>query len=597
MPLPIEQYALLGNCLSSALVGLDGSIDWYCVPRFDSRACFAALLGTAEHGRWLIAPEAGEFQTERHYRGDTLVLETVFRTADSEVAVIDFMPMHPPRHSLIRIVEGRRGVMRMHLALTIRFDYGRTVPWVRKVARGILATAGPNSLRLRTDVPLEGEGLETVASFDVQEHQRHSFVLTWCPSHRSGPPDIDPFQSLVHTERSWRRWSDRNRYAGEWRPQVMRSLITLKALTYQPTGGVLAAPTTSLPEDPGGSRNWDYRFCWLRDATFTLYALLIGGYREESKAWRQWVLRAVAGNPEQVQVLYGLAGERLLTELEVPWLPGYKGAQPVRIGNAAHDQTQFDMVGEIMDAFHVAHKEGVKPIDSAWRFQLALLRWFETVWRGPDNGIWEIRGDPQHFTHSKVMAWVAFDRAIKAVQKFGFEGPVEAWKAIRQEIHDEVCQRGFDTDKNSFVQAYESRELDASTLMIPLVGFLPPGDPRVRGTVEAIEKGLMRDGFVLRYRTASGVDGLEGDEGAFLMCSFWLADNYELIGRHDDAVRMFERLLAIANDVGLLSEEFEPRSGRHLGNFPQALSHVGLINTARNLSPKPGGPAHRRYKA
>ena len=603
MPLPIEDYALIGDCETAALVGRDGSIDWLCWPRFDAGACFAALLGGPEHGRWLVAPAgvapgAPEARGRRRYRGDTLILETDFETADGAVTVIDFMPPRDGSADLVRMVVGRRGRVAMRTALTVRFDYGTTVPWVSHIAadapepalRGAWrAIAGPHMLVLSTAVPLRGEDLSTVGTFDVAEGETVSFVLAYTPSHERPAAPVDPRQALADTERFWREWAARCTYDGEWREPVMRSLLTLKALTYRPTGGIVAAPTTSLPEHIGGPRNWDYRYCWLRDATLTLLALMDAGYMEEAQAWRNWLLRAVAGSPSQLHILYGLGGERHLREWEVPWLPGYEDSAPVRVGNAAYDQLQLDVFGEVLDALH--HAGASTEIDSrngetyAWQLQRALVCHLEGIWEDPDEGIWEVRGPRQHFTHSKVMAWVAFDRAIKTAESRGLAGPLDRWRATRARIHDEVCRRGYDPEIGAFVQAYGSRDLDASGLMLPLVGFLPPDDPRVRGTVEAIERGLMTDGLVRRYDTHRTDDGLPPGEGAFLACSFWLADNLTLLGRHADARRLFERLLALRNDVGLLAEEYDTRARRQVGNFPQALSHLALVGTALNLAP------------
>jgi GH15 family glucan-1,4-alpha-glucosidase len=594
MPLPIEDYALIGDCQTAALVGRDGSIDWFCAPRFDSQACFAALLGTPENGRWLLAPAGEVRRVERQYRPGTLVLETVFMTDEGEVAVIDFMPPRSDVPDLIRIVEGRRGRVPMRMELIIRFDYGSAVPWVRRVERGISAIAGPDMLALRADVELEGADLHTVSRFDVAEGQRVPFDLTWHPSHRHRPPELDADKSLDITDRWWRDWSIRCKSEGNWCEAVRRSLITLKALTYAPTGGIVAAATTSLPEQIGGVRNWDYRFCWLRDATFTLYALMLAGYQEEAVAWREWLLRAVAGEPARMQIMYGLSGERRLTEWEVPWLPGYEGSAPVRTGNGAHGQHQLDVYGEVMDSLHQCRRFGLEASGPAWGLQTALTEFLESNWRLPDEGIWEVRGPRRNFTHSKVMAWVAFDRAVKAIYQYGHEGPADRWRAIRDAIHAEVCREGFDPEQGAFVQSYGSKHLDAGLLVIPMVGFLPPTDPRFIGTVGAIERGLMEDGFVRRYVADPEVDGLPPGEGAFLLCTFWLADALALIGRIDDARRVFNRLLAIRNDVGLLSEAYDPMSRRLLGNFPQAFSHIGLINTAYNLGPGMVGPAEQR---
>jgi GH15 family glucan-1,4-alpha-glucosidase len=596
MPSRIEDYALIGDCQTAALVGLDGSIDWLCFPRFDSGACFAALLGTPDHGRWLLAPATEVRAVRRAYRPGTLVLETEYQVAGGAVTVVDCMPPRTDVPDVLRVVVGTRGQVPMRMQLVVRFDYGSIVPWVRRVDGGIRAVAGPDTLVLRTPVPLRGEGLTTVAEFTVTEGQRVPFELTWHPSHEPMPSALDAEAAVDHTEAWWTEWSSRCTYRGPWREAVVRSLVTLKAMTYAPTGGIVAAATTSLPEQLGGVRNWDYRFCWLRDATFTLYSLMMGGYTEEARAWREWLLRAVAGSPPQIQIMYGLAGERRLTELELGWLPGYEGAAPVRIGNAAHGQLQLDIYGEVMDALHVARRQGLPPDENAWRVQRELLKYLETIWDQPDEGIWEVRGPRRHFTHSKMMAWVAMDRAVKGVEQLGLGGPMARWRALRDEIHAEVCRRGFDPARNTFVQYYGSRELDASLLMMPLVGFLPPDDPRVQGTVAAIERELLQDGFVLRYPTTPAVDGLPPGEGAFLACTFWLADNYALLGRRAEARECLERLLALRNDVGLLSEQYDPGAKRLTGNFPQAFSHVSLINTACNLSEEPG-PADVRPKS
>jgi GH15 family glucan-1,4-alpha-glucosidase len=596
MPLPIEDYGLIGDTQTAALVGKDGSVDWLCMPRFDSPACFAALLGGPEHGRWLLAPAGGVRRVERRYAGDSLVLETHFETDDGAVRVVDFMPPRGRAPDLVRIVEGVGGRVPMRMQLVIRFDYGSIVPWVRRIDGTLACVAGPDALCLRTPIETSGFELTTVAEFAVDEGDRVPFVLTWYPSHEPPPEEVDADHALRDTLAWWDEWGARLDYDGEWREDVARSLVVLKALTYAPTGGIVAAPTTSLPEWAGGVRNWDYRYCWLRDATFTLYALLASGFTDEARSWRDWLLRAVAGDPADLQIMYGAAGERRLTELELGWLPGYERSRPVRIGNAASNQLQLDVYGEVMDALHQGRRAGLEPNPTAWALQRKLLAFLEDGWREPDEGIWEVRGPRRHFTHSKVMAWVAFDRAVKAVENFGQAGPVERWKRLRAEVHDEVCRKGFDVDRGAFVQSYGSRTLDASLLMIPLVGFLPATDPRVRSTLEAIERELLSDGFVLRYPTdAEGsVDGLPPGEGAFLPCTFWLADNLHLVGREDDARRVFDRLLALRNDLGLLSEEYDPHAGRLLGNFPQAFTHVGLVNTAANLSPRRGGPARDR---
>ena len=590
----IEDYAIIGDCHTAALVARNGSIDWLCFPRFDGGACFAALLGNKEHGHWMIAPGDKVSHVERRYRDGTLVLETDYETADGAVTLIDCMPPRSSVPDVVRVVVGRRGQVRMRMQLIIRFDYGSIIPWVRRVPRGIRAVAGPDTLTLKTPVDLHNENFRTEAEFTVREGQRVPFVLMWYPSHEPEPGMIDADETLAATEQWWREWSGRCMYVGPWRDAVVRSLITLKALTYAPTGGIVAAPTTSLPECLGGVRNWDYRYCWVRDATFTLYALMLGGYIEEACAWREWLLRAVAGKPSQLNIMYGLAGERRLTETELAWLPGYQGSAPARIGNAAYRQFQLDVYGELMDAMHVARRGGLEPDENAWRVERALTEFVESAWSEPDNGIWEMRGPKRHFTHSKVMAWVAVDRMVKAVERFGLDGPVERWRSLRATIHAQVCRSGFDHERNTFVQYYGGRELDASLGMIPLVGFLPPDDSRVRGTIEAIERELMADGFVLRYRTAEEIDALPPGEAAFLACSFWLADNLVLSGRKDDARRLFERLLGLCNDVGLLSEGYDPANKRLLGNFPQALSHLALVNTACNLSRDRGPAVHRQ---
>jgi GH15 family glucan-1,4-alpha-glucosidase len=521
----------------------------------------------------------------RQYQRGTMVLETDFETSDGGVTVIDFMPLRGAYSDLVRMVVGRHGRVAMRMELVLRFDTGSIVPWVSRMDDGALrAIAGPDLVVLRTAVPVRGEGLTTVADFEVGAGETASFVLTYGPSHLPTPASVEPAAALADTQTYWRAWSERCTYRGEWPEAVWRSLLTLKSLTYRPTGGIVAAPTTSLPEQIGGPRNWDYRFCWLRDATLTLLAFMDAGYYDEAAAWRDWLLRTAAGSPSQVQIMYGLAGERRLREWEVPWLPGYEGSRPVRLGNAAHGQLQLDVYGEVMDALFQARQGGLEESPDAWKLERALVAHLETVWDQPDEGIWEVRGPRQHFTHSKVMAWVALDRVVRAAEQFGLDGALDRWRSLRQRIHDEVCSRGFDPQLGSFVQAYGSRQLDASLLMLPLVGFLPPSDARVRGTVQAIEQGLMVDGLVLRYNSAATDDGLPVGEGAFLACSFWLADNYIMLGRDDDARRLFERLLALRNDVGLLAEEYDPRARRQLGNFPQAFSHVSLVDTALNLA-------------
>jgi GH15 family glucan-1,4-alpha-glucosidase len=590
----IEDYALIGDCETAALVSKDGSIDWLCWPRFDSEACFAALLGDANNGLWRIALAAAagmdaNVRVRRRYRRDTLILETEFTTTDGSGAVvlIDFMLVRGGRASshLVRLVVGKRGTVPMRSELTVRFGHGGSVPWVTRSETGdLLAIAGPDMLHLRTPIEIRGEGLTTIGDFAVSAGQRVPFVLTYVPSHLPLPEPVDADDALQSTEEFWRSWASACRSPEQHAEIVTRSLITLKALTYAPTGGIIAAPTTSLPEQLGGPRNWDYRFCWLRDATLTLLALMNTGYYDEARAWRDWLLRAAAGSPAQIQIMYGVAGERWLAEREVPWLGGYENSKPVRIGNAAADQLQLDVFGEVMDALHHARLGGLQDLTAAWEFQRALLAHLETVWRAPDEGIWEVRGGRRHFTYSKVMAWVAFDRGIKTVEAFGLDGPVERWRRVRAEIHEEVCRRAFNTHLGSFAQAYDSDLLDASTLLIPQVGFLPPDDARVRGTVEAIERKLLRGGFVLRYDTGATEDGLPPGEGAFLPCSFWLADAYVLIGRPVDAQRLFERLVGLCNDVGLLAEEYDTDAQRLVGNFPQAFSHIALVNTAHNIA-------------
>jgi GH15 family glucan-1,4-alpha-glucosidase len=592
----IEDYAVLGDTQTAALVGLDGSIDWLCLPRFDSGACFASLLGDARHGHWLLSPQGQVSPPRRRYRPETLILETDFETDGGTVRLIDFMPPRDASPDVVRIVQGLRGQVRLRMELVIRFDYGSIVPWVRNLDGVLWAVAGPDSLYLHTPVETRGEHLTTVAEFVVSPGDRVPFVLTWNPSHL---PIMDPAQAeraLVETETWWKDWSGRCTYTGPYREQVLRSLITLKALTYAPTGGIVAAPTTSLPEALGGVRNWDYRYCWLRDATFTLYSFMAAGYQDEARTWRDWLLRAAAGDPAQLQIMYGPAGERRLTELVLDWLPGYEGSAPVRVGNAAVRQLQLDVYGEVMDTLHQARRIGIEDDEFSWALQRNLLEYLETGWNQPDEGIWEVRGPRRHFTHSKVMAWVAVDRAVKDIEAYGLQGDVERWKRLRETIHEEVCKKGYDAQRRSFVQYYGGQELDASLLMIPLVGFLPPTDERVRATVEAIERELCYDGFVLRYQTSASrqVDGLPPGEGVFLACTFWLADNYWLLGRHDEARRLFERLLAVCNDVGLLSEQYDPHTRRFLGNFPQAFSHVSLINTALNLSAEVGPAEHRK---
>jgi GH15 family glucan-1,4-alpha-glucosidase len=585
MPLPIEDYALIGDCLTGALVGKDGSIDWLCWPRFDSGACFAALLGDSRHGRWLLAPTDPGAPVSRAYRGDTLILETVFKTAAGSVAVIDFMPIGLEASSVVRIVEGRGGQVAMHMHLALRFDYGSATPWVTQLddGAGVCAVLGPNIVTLRAPLPVQGQGQATVAQFTVAPGDRAVFTLTWGPSHLPPPARIDASAALEGTAAFWSEWASRCQYQGGWRKPVLRSLLTLKALTYAPTGGIVAALTTSLPERLGGSRNWDYRYCWLRDATLTLVALMEGGYYDEALAWRVWLQRSVAGNPDELQIMYGIAGERILTEWMPKWLPGYQGAAPVRVGNAASEQLQLDVYGEVIGALHQARTRDLASPVSGWDIQTEFIAHLETIWNLPDDGIWEVRGGRRQFTHSKVMAWVALDRSISDATAFNFPAPLDRWRQTRDLMHAEICAKGFDSTRNAFTQSFGSPDLDASLLLIPQTGFLPVTDPRVAGTIRAIEQDLLVDGFVLRYRTDAGTDGLPPGEGAFLPCSFWLADAYSRQGRHAEARALFERLVNLSNDVGLLTEEYDPRAGRLVGNFPQAFSHLALISSALTL--------------
>jgi GH15 family glucan-1,4-alpha-glucosidase len=581
----IEDYALIGDTQAAALVGRDGSLDWLCLPRFDSGSCFAKLVGDDDHGRWLIAPDGEVTATSRHYRGHTMVLDTDWTTAEGTVRVTDFMP---PRHHhprVVRIVTGIEGQVTMRTDLAVRFEYGQDVPWVRRTERGLHFIAGPNALCLDSPVELQGEHMRHQATFIVRAGEQVPMVLSWHLSHDDTPFFLDVDRSLDEAVTWWEQWCDGvEEVHGEWQDQVLRSLMTLKALTYAPTGGIVAAATTSLPEAIGGVRNWDYRYCWVRDATLTLDALIEAGCREEAEAWMGWLGRAAAGAPDQLQIMYGPAGERRLTEFEVDWLPGYEGSRPVRIGNAASGQFQLDVYGELMDAIDRARRHDIELNTVVWDLQCALMNFVTDHWCDPDDGIWEVRGPRQHFTHSRVMAWVAFDRAVGSVERYDLAGPVEAWRAARDAIHAEVCAQGWDEQRGAFMQYYGSDSLDASVLMIPLVGFLPADDPRVVSTVEAIQRELMVDGFVLRYQNRSGVDGLPGTEGAFLPCTFWLADCLALMGRTEEATTIFKRLVALTNDVGLLSEEYDPVAKRMVGNFPQAFTHVGLINTARNLA-------------
>jgi GH15 family glucan-1,4-alpha-glucosidase len=598
MSQPIEDYGFISNMITGALVGRDGSIDWLCLPRFDSGACFAALLGTPEHGRWLIAPDGGIDGARRRYLPGTAVIETMFETREGTATLTDFMPLSPNERTveLIRIVRGIKGRVAMKMEFVLRFDYGQTVPWVRRRDYGLRAVAGPNSVDLVTPAPLRGEGMKTFSEFSVENGQSIPFTLAYHPSNGE-PRFIDDREDILrHTVEWWQKWSGRcalpSSIPDHWKNAVVRSLITLKSMTFQPTGGIVAAPTTSLPENIGGARNWDYRYCWIRDATLTLYSLINSSYFKEAGAFGNWLLRAAAGLPEQMQIMYGLAGERLLTEIEIPWLPGYRDSRPVRIGNAAHTQLQLDVYGELMDALHLARRSKLGPYDAEWRLQCVLLRNLERLWRKTDQGIWETRGPSRHFTYSKIMSWVAFDRGIKAIEEFGLDGPLDRWRAIKDEIFSDVIANGYDKSRNTFIQYYGGAPLDASLLLIAQVGFLPPQDPRFRGTVEAIEAELLRDGFVLRYRPEHSDDGMEGNEGSFLACSFWLADAYILLDRRDDALELFERLLSVRNCLGLLSEEYD-RHGGFLGNFPQAFPHVALVNTAHNIIARKG-PASQR---
>jgi GH15 family glucan-1,4-alpha-glucosidase len=580
----IEDYALIGDGYSAALVGRDGSIDWLCWPRFDSEACFAALLGSSEHGRWQIAPKTA-YHVTRKYREDSLILETSFETESGSVTIIDFMPQKSPIPAVVRLVVGKRGRVPMQTEFILRFGYGRYSPWISRLEDGsIRAIAGPDLTTLRTSVALGVEASRVSGAFEVGEGDVVPFVLSYSSSHLPLPQPINPHVVLAETESFWKQWISQYKNPGEWSGAVRRSLITLKALIYAPTGGIVAAPTTSLPECLGGTRNWDYRYCWLRDATLTLMALMNAGYYEEASSWREWLLRAASGKPSELQIMYGLSGERRLTEWEIDWLPGYENSRPVRIGNAAFEQAQIDVFGEVMDALHQARRGGIGSGESDWDLQRALVQHLTRIWSMPDQGIWEVRSSPEHFTYSKVMAWVAVDRAIKGVESFGFAAPVEQWRSLRKQIHEDVCRNGFNPKIGSFVRSYGSEELDASLLLIAEVGFLPADDLRIKGTVEAVERNLFVDGFLLRYKTGYVTDGLPPGEGAFLACSFWLADAYVLMGRLQDAHQLFGRLLDLRNDVGLLAEQYDVRAKRQVGNFPQAFSHVALVNTAHNLS-------------
>ncbi|HSL77993.1 MAG TPA: glycoside hydrolase family 15 protein [Candidatus Limnocylindrales bacterium] len=590
----IEDYALIGDTQTAALVGADGSIDWLCLPRFDSAACFAALVGTPDNGYWRLGPADGSPATSRRYRGDSLVLETTFETASGTVRVVDCMPPRARDPDVVRVVEGVSGRVPVRMELAIRFDYGRSIPWVRRVGGRLSAVAGPDAVVLETPVATVGEGFRTVANFEVSAGDRVPFALEWHPSHEPFGAVVDALEEVRETQAWWETWAQRCTYDGEWRDAVVRSLITLKALTYAPSGGIVAAPTTSLPEQLGGVRNWDYRYCWLRDATFTLDALMAAGYDGEAQAWRDWLLRAVAGSPGDLQIMYGCGGERRLPEMTLEWLSGYRGARPVRIGNAAVDQLQLDVFGEVMDSMHQARDIGIPPDPYSWDLQRTLMDFLESTWTEPDEGIWEVRGPRRHFTHSKVMAWVAADRAVDAVERFGLDGPADRWRALREAIRAEVDEKGWDAERGTYTQFYGSRELDASLLMLPLVGYLRADDARMQGTLAAIERELCRDGLVYRYEQFdSSVDGLPPGEGAFLACTFWLADNYALAGRPDEARTTFERLLSLRNDVGLLAEQYDVVTGRQTGNFPQAFSHVPLVSTALNLS-SPRAPTATR---
>jgi GH15 family glucan-1,4-alpha-glucosidase len=590
----IEEYAVIGNCETVALVGNDGSVDWLGFPRFDSPACFAALLGEPKHGRWLIGPVAEMAAVRRRYCRGTLILESEFETPTGAVRLTDFMVRRDDSSEIVRIVKGLRGRVAMRMELVVRFDYGQITPWVSRQEDGRLQfIAGPDRLLLATVVETRGEDYRTLSEFSIAAEDEATFALNWSPSFRKPPPPLDVATAADDAKALWSKWAATFEPPEEWGDAVLRSLLTLKALAHWETGGIVAAATTSLPEKLGGHRNWDYRFCWLRDATFTLYALIGAGFLDEAKAWREWLVRAVGGSPSDLQVVYGVAGERRVAECEVPWLPGYEGAKPVRVGNAAVEQIQLDIYGEVVDALYVGRKAGLAPDMASWALECALLDHLEKIWREPDDGIWEMRGERRHFTHSKIMTWVAFDRGVRSIEEFGLEGPLERWRALREEIHREVCAHGFDKKRNAFVQSYGSTALDASLLLLPMVGFLPADDPRVQGTVAAIERELIRHGFVIRYDTDEKSDGLPPGEGVFLACSFWLADNYVLLGRHREARELFERLLMLRNDVGLLAEEYDPADKRQLGNFPQGLSHLALINTAHNLASL-AGPVHQR---
>ena len=594
MTLLIEDYALIGNNATTALVGRNGSIDWLGFPRFDSAACFAALVGSHENGHWRIAPKAEHAQVKRKYQEGTLVLETEFTTPEGTVVIVDCMDRRGEHQDVLRLVRCTRGCVQMIMQLVIRFDYGTALPWFSRLEEGrYLAVAGPDQLLFTAAVPIRGEDFKTRADFEIKEGQEIPFSLTWSRSTDAPPASPDVAKSIQNVAHGWERWSRKYKGDGPWSEAVLRSLITLKALTHHRSGGIVAAATTSLPEQIGGPRNWDYRYCWLRDATFTLYALMENGFIDEATLWRDWLLRAVGGSPDKMQIMYGVDGERRLTEFELHELLGYEGSQPVRIGNAASEQFQLDVWGEVVDSMYQGRKRGLPHTEAAWNLQRALVSQVEKLWFKPDDGIWEIRGPRRHFVHSKVMAWVAVDRAIRTMQEFGYEGPLERWTALRGDIHDEICRLGYSHEVNSFVQYFGGKHLDASLLILPMVGFLPPEDPRMLNTVAAIEKYLIKDGFVMRYNSESGVDGLPGGEGAFLACSFWLVDNYILQNRHDEASALFERLMAVRNDVGLLSEEYDPKERRQSGNFPQAFSHLALVNTVQNMIGETKPAKHR----
>jgi GH15 family glucan-1,4-alpha-glucosidase len=583
--LRIEDYALIGDTHTAALVGAHGSIDWLCLPRFDSAACFASLLGTEDNGFWQIAPAEEGAESTRRYRGPSLVLETEFRTAHGDVRVIDCMPPRREHPRIARVVEGVRGSVPMRTRFKPRFDYGRIVPWLMRSGNVLHATAGPDALELRSDIELRGHDMEHSAEFTVSAGDRVGFVMSWHRSERKPPARIDAATAAGDTEEWWREWAGRSTYDGAWADVVERSLITLKALTYEPTGGIVAAPTTSLPEFLGGVRNWDYRYCWIRDAALTLNALMEAGYVAEAESWRDWILRAVAGDPEDLQIMYGLSGERRLDEYELDWLPGYEGSAPVRVGNAASGQLQLDVYGELSDALYRARVLGMPVATHAWNVQEKVLDWLEAHWKDPDDGLWEVRGPRRHFVHSKVMAWVAVDRMVRSIEEHQFPGPVDRLRKVREEIHQEVCDKGYDADRNTFTQYYGSKQLDAALLLIPQVGFLPPSDPRVVGTVEAVQQELLQGGFVMRYLPdKDAADGLPPGEGAFLACSFWLVNDLAMIGRAKEAEELFERLLALRNDLGLFSEEYDPVHKRLIGNFPQAFTHLALISSAKALS-------------